>query len=664
LHFYFGKKEKKCNFEIIKENILMISFIRNMRIRYKLLASFILVTSILILIGSIRSYNVYQLRAVQEELASNTTALEALLELKYFVRSDLHILIEMVSAQERENEEYWFSEHQQQIGFIGDQIGKLGKTLGEDNVEARRIKSSSESLYYGSLEPAFHNVIELKRKINELKRKIEGGEAVLTEIVVDTIDIPTDSLADNSFTDDFLLQEIGETTDSLASDLFSIDDFSVANETTEPAPDFSLITNLTAKKSDEVPLTTEEMLAKKTNELDELRAKSVNDIIELIKIIDISRQLFADKHVELQDITDNLTDSVVEEMITTIVIGLAFAIFISIVISSFISTSINNVSEVIMKLGKGELPDQLQVKSFDELGKITRQINNLSESMSKIAVFANEIGQGNFEGKFAPLSDKDVIGNALLNMRDSLKKAQYDQTLREREDNIRSWTNTGVAKFGDILRRNAHNMENLANSVLVELIKYTNSVQGGVFVHHHDNEEPYIEMVASYAFNRKKFLKKNIEIGEGLVGMCVLEQKTIHLNNIPENYLYITSGLGEAKPKSLLIVPMIAEGITLGLIELSTLNSFEKHQIEFVEKIAESMALTVSSVRIADKTANLLHRTQEQTEEMKAQEEEMRQHMEVMLQTQSESEDKQLDMQRNIEELKAELEQYREALRN
>jgi transcriptional regulator with GAF, ATPase, and Fis domain len=146
--------------------------------------------------------------------------------------------------------------------------------------------------------------------------------------------------------------------------------------------------------------------------------------------------------------------------------------------------------------------------------------------------------------------------------------------------------------------------------------------------------------------------------------MCVLEQKTIYLKNIPENYLYITSGLGEAKPKSLLIVPMIAEGITLGLIELSTLNSFEKHQIEFVEKIAESMALTVSSVRIADKTANLLHRTQEQTEEMKAQEEEMRQHMEVMLQTQSESEDKQLDMQRNIEELKAELEQYREALRN
>ena len=103
-----------------------------------------------------------------------------------------------------------------------------------------------------------------------------------------------------------------------------------------------------------------------------------------------------------------------------------------------------------------------------------------------------------------------------------------------------------------------------------------------------------IELIASYAYERTKHIKKTIQSGEGLVGRCVQEGSTIFLTDIPEGYLKIKSGLGEDDPKSLIIVPIRLNELIVGVIEIASLEVIQDFQIEFVERIGSSIASSFS----------------------------------------------------------------------
>jgi hypothetical protein len=262
------------------------------------------------------------------------------------------------------------------------------------------------------------------------------------------------------------------------------------------------------------------------------------------------------------------------------------------------------------------------------------------ETLSK---FIEAISHGDYSITITG-DDQTGLTGRLMAMRDKLKA-------NAEEDARRNWATQGLAQIGEILRDTADS--GLMYDKLIRfVVTYTGSNQGGLFLLNDDEENnPFLELVSAYAFERKKFITKRVEIGQGMVGQCYLEADRIFLAKLPEAYVHITSGLGGATPTCLLLVPLKANEKVYGVLELASFKRLEEHEIQLVEKFAESIAATVSTVKVNESTRMLLERTQQQAEEMRAQEEEMRQNMEELSATQEEMARKEREYIKRIEDL-------------
>ncbi len=272
------------------------------------------------------------------------------------------------------------------------------------------------------------------------------------------------------------------------------------------------------------------------------------------------------------------------------------------------------------------------VRFIETQNKLT---NELSKS-KKTLDFTQHLIQDKLSFEYE-VGEDDQIGKALINLRNNLLKNKNIEHLRRKEDDQRNWVAEGLAKFSEILRKNNDDLNSLAYSIINNLVKYMGANQGGFFILQDQDEDKYFEMSACYAYDRRKFADKRVSWGDGLIGTCALEKKTIYMTNIPKDYVTITSGLGKATPSCLLIVPLIVNDGVHGVLEIASFKKFEPYQIEFIEKVAESIASTISTVKINVRTARLLKESQEQAEILASQEEQMRQNMEELQATQEEA---------------------------
>jgi putative methionine-R-sulfoxide reductase with GAF domain len=263
----------------------------------------------------------------------------------------------------------------------------------------------------------------------------------------------------------------------------------------------------------------------------------------------------------------------------------------------------------------------------DELGKIDQALNTLITSMKEVSNFAESVGSGNFDYDFKVRGERDILGKSLLHMRDNLKRISQ-------EDHERSWASSGVAMFGDILRNNSDNIEALGKAVIGELVKYMRANQGAFFVY--DDKENNLKIASAYAYEKYKYLQKSLNLGEGLVGQAFLEREKIHLTEIPEDYSDISSGLGKARPRSILVMPLQMNEKIYGVLELASLDDFQPFEIDFVESISEDIAMTISIIKASEETKRLLAESQKATLQLRQQEEEMRQNFEELMATQEE----------------------------
>ncbi len=315
-------------------------------------------------------------------------------------------------------------------------------------------------------------------------------------------------------------------------------------------------------------------------------------------------------------------------------------IIISYIILRSIKKPISYLKNILEEMSIGKLPKNKLKEQKDEIGDMTRALNKFIQNLKNTAAFASEIGKKNFEKvDFQPLSDEDELGKALVRMRDNLKKAEEEEIKRKEEDRQRKWISDGLAKFSDILRENNDDLGKLADEVLKNLVHYVGANIGALYMvsdMEGNEEEGELEMIAAYAYDRKKYLHKTILFGEGLVGACAMEKEKIFMTDIPDDYIKIRSGLGEAKPRSLLLVPLMVNEELLGVLELASVEELPEYKIEFVEKLAESLASTLNAVKVNVRTKELLEQSRQQAEELATQEEEMRQNLEELQATQEE----------------------------
>jgi PAS domain S-box-containing protein len=247
----------------------------------------------------------------------------------------------------------------------------------------------------------------------------------------------------------------------------------------------------------------------------------------------------------------------------------------------------------------------------------------------------NHIGQQEFAGLMSNI-DNAIIREPLLATNEKIIALQK----KGKEDN---WVTQGVAAIAE-LKHDGMDVSEYCFSAINIIVKYLGANQGSFFLLKGEADDVYFELVACYAYDRKKYLEKKVNPGEGLLGQVYYEKSIICITDVPGDYIKITSGLGEATPGCICVVPLLSEGAIYGAIEIASFRKMEPSHLEYLRRIAESLGYNLSSLETHRRTEVLLRESQKMGEDMKSQETELRENMEKLTAAQEQMRRKQHEM--------------------
>lgn len=307
----------------------------------------------------------------------------------------------------------------------------------------------------------------------------------------------------------------------------------------------------------------------------------------------------------------------------------ALATLLSMVLARSLTRPLHSMRNTLGMVADGILPENIEMNSKDEFGQMAGKVNDLVHSLKNNAQFAQRIGEGKYDTQFKPASENDLLGMSLINMRNNLIE-------NERRDKERNWIVRGVAEISEILRMH-DTIDTLGEDVIKFILGKIDAIQGAFYVVNDEEKEKLIEMRASYAYGRKKYLQSKFKFAEGLVGQAAIEQSTVLRTEIPADYVTITSGiLGEQRPTCIVVVPLITNEEVFGILEFAGFKKFDPSQVKFVEELSLILARTIYNIKVNERTRNLLQESQEMSAELKEKQEVLRQNAEEMQATQEE----------------------------
>jgi CheY-like chemotaxis protein/methyl-accepting chemotaxis protein len=277
-----------------------------------------------------------------------------------------------------------------------------------------------------------------------------------------------------------------------------------------------------------------------------------------------------------------------------------------------LQNSLKQKTEVSTAIAKGDFSQKAEPKSDKDI--LALAINQIVSNFSEVVNQANRIAQGKLDTSISLRSDHDELGKALLTMTSELKKSTEE---KQRQ----LWVKNNQTELNDLIR-GEQEVADLSRKVVSKMCRILDARVGAIFLR---NEDDVYKLMGSYAFSHRKNVKSEYRIGEGLIGQAALEKQPIVVSEIPGDYIAINSGLGEAPPKNIVVVPCIFNDEVIAVIEIGSFESFTDSQISFISIISENIAIGLHTSRSRTELKNLLTKTQQQAEELQVQQEELRQ---------------------------------------
>ena len=258
------------------------------------------------------------------------------------------------------------------------------------------------------------------------------------------------------------------------------------------------------------------------------------------------------------------------------------------------------------------------------------------------------------------VSTKDEIGSIAVAFNKMVTKLEEHsklekQLLEEAEEH--SWLKTKIAEIATMYPE-AKDIQMLAELLISKLVPMVGASFGVFYFKSNEGKQQVLKRMAAYAYSNINHKDESFQIGEGLIGQCVLEKQTILLNQVPNDYIKIRSGTGESSPKNIIILPVQFEGDVLAVIEIASFESFSSSQIKLLEEVTSTIGITINSISNHMKAERLLQESQSLTEELQVQSEELQLQQEELRTTNEQLE----EQYAASEQKKQELEEVKEAL--
>jgi HAMP domain-containing protein/CheY-like chemotaxis protein/signal transduction histidine kinase len=325
----------------------------------------------------------------------------------------------------------------------------------------------------------------------------------------------------------------------------------------------------------------------------------------------------------------------------------------------------DEVTRVAKEVGtEGKLGGQAEVPGAAGTWRaLTDNVNAMANSLTvqvrAIADVATAVTRGDLSRQIAveAQGELDELKNNLNQMIANLKTTTD-------KNNEQDWLKTNLAKFSRMMQ-GQKDLESVSKLIMSELTPLVSAHHGAFYIMDDENNAPVLKLIASYAYKERKHVGNRFYLGEGLVGQAALEKKPILLTNVPDDYIRITSGLGEAPPRNILVLPVLFEGEVKAVIELASFLPFSQiHQL-FLDQLAETVGVVINMISANMRTAELLEQSQSLTLELQSQSEELRKQQEELKRSNAELEAQATTLRTSEELLKdqqEELQQVNEEL--
>ncbi len=322
-----------------------------------------------------------------------------------------------------------------------------------------------------------------------------------------------------------------------------------------------------------------------------------------------------------------------------------------------INRSSAQIVELASTLATGAYGDRLEPRSTND--PLVDSLNRMSEGMTEASEVAATVARGDYRAEITPRSDQDVLGNAMRQMLLSLrevsnvanavvdndfsvrvsKKSDEDQlapvmnqmieslgvTLTENQS--QNWVQQGVVSVGSATS-GEQRFEELAAHAITALCEYLGMQVGALYIVRSEEEkgkegEKRLHLLGSYAYTERKNLSNVFKFGESLVGQAALENQPIVVQQVPDDYIKVSSGLGESTPQNVIVYPFSFEGEVRGVIELGSVDALNDDQREVLNRVADGLGIAFQSAIARAELDKALKESQSFAEELQTQQEEL-----------------------------------------